>query len=94
MSQYGFKHIAKLYKNNSSNSIKQFLRDFLLRKLQKLKKNEALPPEEELNNDVIFTKSNKEENFSSLLLLQIYLDRLCLTFIAITFSCRCIRQKL
>ena len=61
MSQYSFKHIAKLYKNNSSNSIKQFLRDFLLRKLQKLKKNEALPPEEELNYDVIFTKSNKEE---------------------------------
>ena len=39
-------------------------------------------------------KSNKEEKFLVLVALQIYLGRLYLTLIAITFSCRCIRQKL
>ena len=40
------------------------------------------------------TKKQQGREFLFLVALQIYLDRLHLTLIAITFSCRCIRQKL
>ena len=40
------------------------------------------------------TKKQQGREILFLVALQIYLGRLYLTLIAITFSCRCIRQKL
>ena len=65
--------------------------------MQTLKGGKKLTVKQGLSAENKRHKAQKKQQgrvFSSLLLCNFYLDRQRLTLVAITFSCRCIRQKL